>query len=299
MIFANVLMKSTRESFLAIIDSNKIIKLKDLLSKSNEPCPKDMISFIEKYDSKFQGEIYEILKDKNIPTIAREDIELLSPIPYPRRNVFCLGKNYVEHANEIKSIPGGKDMVPKEPIYFTKLAYPCMGPEDTILNHKSLTNQLDYEVELTIVIGKKGTNISKEEAENYIFGYTIGNDFSVRDIQKKHIQWFKGKSMDTCCSVGPYIVSKEDISFPPALDISCSINGEVRQNSNTSKLIFDIPTIIHDLSQGLTLYPGDLIMTGTPAGVGLGFNPPKTLQSGDVVECKIEKIGVLRNYIER
>ncbi|RBP58726.1 2-keto-4-pentenoate hydratase/2-oxohepta-3-ene-1,7-dioic acid hydratase in catechol pathway [Alkalibaculum bacchi] len=295
MIFANASMKSTKENFLAIIDSNKVVKLESLMKS----CPKDMISFIEKYNSKLQEEIHKILKDKNIPTIAREDIVLLSPIPYPRRNVFCLGKNYIEHANEIKSIPGGDNMVPKEPIYFTKLAYPCMGPEDIILSHKSFTNQLDYEVELTIIIGKKGTNIVKEEAEDYIFGYTIGNDFSVRDIQKKHIQWFKGKSMDTCCSIGPYIVSKEDIPFPPSLDISCSINGEVRQNSNTSKLIFDIPTIIHDLSKGLTLYPGDIIMTGTPAGVGLGFDPPRTLEAGDVVECKIEKIGTLRNYIEK
>lgn len=298
MIFANVLLKSTKENFLAIINSNKVIKLENLLSSLKRSCPKDMISFIEEYDVKLQEEIQAALKDKNISAISREDIELLSPIPYPRRNVFCLGKNYVEHAKEIKSIPGGEDMLPKEPIYFTKLAYPCMGPEDTILNHKDLTSQLDYEVELTLVIGKKGTNIPKEEAEDYIFGYTIGNDFSVRNIQKKHIQWFKGKSMDTCCSVGPYIVSKEDIAFPPALDISCSVNGEVRQNSNTSKLIFDIATIIHDLSQGLTLYPGDIIMTGTPAGVGLGFDPPRTLKAGDVVECRIEQIGLLRNYIE-
>ena len=179
MIFANASMKSTKENFLAIIDSNKVVKLESLMKS----CPKDMISFIEKYNSKLQEEIHKILKDKNIPTIAREDIVLLSPIPYPRRNVFCLGKNYIEHANEIKSIPGGDNMVPKEPIYFTKLAYPCMGPEDIILSHKSFTNQLDYEVELTIIIGKKGTNIVKEEDDSSDFddyiikefdGFTVG-----------------------------------------------------------------------------------------------------------------------------
>ncbi|MPW25365.1 hydrolase [Alkalibaculum sp. M08DMB] len=257
-----------------------------------------MITFIEGFNKGLLDSITETINNNKFNLIPFESIKFLSPIPYPRRNVFCLGKNYIDHANEIQSIPGGGNSIPKNPIYFSKVAYPCMGTEDIILNHIEITNEMDYEVELAIIIGKKGKNIPQENARDYIFGYTIGNDISVRNIQLKHIQWFKGKSLDSCCSIGPYIVTDEEISFPPNLDIKCIINGEIRQNSNTSKLIFDIPTILHDLSQGMTLYPGDIILTGTPSGVGFGFNPPKTLNSGDIIECEIEGIGTLINYLE-
>jgi 2-keto-4-pentenoate hydratase/2-oxohepta-3-ene-1,7-dioic acid hydratase in catechol pathway len=158
---------------------------------------------------------------------------------------------------------------------------------------------LDYEVELALIVGKKGKNILPEDALDYIFGYTIGNDVSVRNIQMKHTQWFKGKSFDTCCPLGPVIVTADEIAFPPDLAIRCLVNGEVRQDSRTTKLIFDLPTILSDLSSGITLYPGDVILTGTPAGVGMGFSPPRTLKPGDEVCCEIEHIGQLVNYVER
>lgn len=169
---------------------------------------------------------------------------------------------------------------------------------DKVIIPKDYSHNFDYEVELAVIIGKDGKDIPFEEAEDYIFGYTIGNDITVRDIQKKHIQWFKGKSLDTCTSIGPYIVHKSAIPFPVDLDISSKVNGEIRQKSNTKDLIFDIPTIISDLSKGLTLRAGDIILTGTPAGVGAGFKPPKYLKPGDIVECYIEKIGSLTNIIE-
>jgi len=298
--FANIsIKKSPEEECLAIVNSTdkSIIKLKDVYEILGLDCPKDMITFIESFDDSLLISITEALKT-SLSSIPFEVLKFLSPIPYPKRNVFCLGKNYVDHANEIQSIPGGGNNIPQNPIYFTKVAYPSIGPEDTILNHKDITNEIDYEVELAIIIKKKGKNISINNAQDYIFGYTIGNDISVRNIQLKHIQWFKGKSLDTCCAMGPYIVTPEELSFPPNLGISCKINGELRQNSNTSNLIFDIPTILQDLSQGLTLYPGDIIFTGTPSGVGFGFTPPKTLNPGDVIECEIENLGVLRNYVE-
>lgn len=260
--------------------------------------PDEMIPFIEVYPQ-LKDSLEAALSGSDLVYIPLETLKLESPIPYPRRNVFCLGKNYLDHAEEIKSLPGAPSQVPQHPIYFTKAAYPSIGTEDVILNHKEITSSLDYEVELAIILGKKGKNIPAEDALDYIFGYTIGNDISVRNIQMKHTQWFKGKSMDTCCPLGPAIVTREDIPFPPDLAIRSFVNGQIRQDSRTSMLIFDIPTIISDLSQGLTLYPGDVILTGTPAGVGFGFDPPKTLNPGDEICCEIEAIGRLVNYVEK
>ena len=169
---------------------------------------------------------------------------------------------------------------------------------DKVIIPKDYTYKIDYEVELAIIIGKGGKDISPENAEEYIFGYTIGNDISARDVQTKHTQWFKGKSLDTFSPLGPCIVDKSEIKFPIELDISCKINGEVRQNSNTKNLIFDIAYILSDLSKALTLKAGDIILTGTPAGVGVGFKPHKYLKSGDIIECYIENIGRLTNIVE-
>ena len=196
------------------------------------------------------------------------------------------------------SLPNIDSSIPKHPIYFTKIADPAIGHMDNIIIPTEYTENLDYEVELAIIIGKEGKNISPDNVEEYIFGYTIGNDISARDIQTKHIQWFKGKSLDTTTALGPYIVSKSKIKLPVELDIRCKINGEIRQSSNTRNLIFNIPYIISDLSQGLTLKPGDIILTGTPAGVGAGFKPPKYLKPGDKIESIIEDIGTLINFVK-
>lgn len=295
--FATYRHKDQDKSQLGMVTEKGMVPLGDL-GLPQDAIEKGMIPFIESYPQ-LKKMLQSALSQNQLEAIPLEEVKLESPIPYPRRNVFCLGKNYLDHAEEIKSIPGAPSQVPTNPIYFTKVAYPSIGTGDVILNHKEITDSLDYEVELAVVIGKKGKNIPLEDAQDYIFGYTIGNDISVRNIQMKHTQWFKGKSFDTCCPLGPVIVTKEDIPFPPDLSISCRVNGELRQKSRTSKLIFDIPTILSDLSQGITLYPGDVILTGTPAGVGLGFDPPKTLHPGDEVLCEIERIGQLVNYVEK
>lgn len=226
-------------------------------------------------------------------------VKVLTPIENPKRNIFCLGKNYVEHAKELEGMTANLSGIPKHPIYFSKAASPPIGPNDEILLHSLITDgNVDYEVELGIIIGKKGVNIKAEDVEEYIFGYTIINDISARSLQVRHTQWFRGKCLDSHCPIGPVIVHRNELSFPIELDLKCLINGEIRQFGNTKQMIFDIPTIISDLSRGTTLYPGDIIATGTPSGVGMGFVPPKYLKDGDIVECTIEKIGVLTNIVK-
>lgn len=279
-------------------DNTAVVPMDILCKKLKKEMPRDLLEFIRTYSDSLNSDLQEAIDHSHNNTISLKDIKIIAPIQYPRRNVFCLGKNYADHAMEVKSLSGGKAAVPDYPIYFTKVADPAIGPMDKIIIPKDYTEKIDYEVELAIVIGKDGKDISPEEAENYIFGYTIGNDISAREIQTKHIQWFKGKSLDTFMPMGPYLVHKSEIGFPVELDITSKVNGEIRQKSNTKNLIFDIPTIISDLSKGLTLRAGDIILTGTPAGVGIGFKPHKYLKSKDVVECYIEKIGTLINIIE-
>lgn len=222
-----------------------------------------------------------------------KEIELLAPIPRPPKNVFCLGKNYLAHALEI----GSAEDVPEYPMVFTKAATSVNGPFADVLSHQDITDSLDYEGEMAIVIGKKGSKISKEEAFDYVFGYTMINDISARDIQMRHKQYFLGKSLDTACPMGPFIAHKSLVKDPQNLLIESRVNGEVRQSANTNLFIFDIPTMIATISQGTTLEPGDVIATGTPAGVGMGFNPPRFLKSGDLVEVHVEGLSYLRNKI--
>ncbi|NLI94110.1 MAG: fumarylacetoacetate hydrolase family protein [Peptococcaceae bacterium] len=229
--------------------------------------------------------------------LAISGIVIQAPIPQPKRDIICLGLNYREHATEYTSAMQEEQNLPKHPIVFTKATTTVIGPNQKIKSHRHVTNKIDYEAELAIVIGKEGTNISKEEAYDYIFGYTIINDVSARDLQKQHGQWFMGKSLDTFAPMGPFLVTEDEIGRPVKLNVQCRVNGELRQNSNTELLIFDIPTIIQTISGGVTLKPGDIIATGTPKGVGLGFDPPKFLNEGDEVEIEIEKIGVLKNTL--
>jgi len=294
--FATYIYNKVEE--VGVISSNRVIPLREIMSTINMKAPKNMNEFIELADDNLIEKLKEHINKNNYQGIEMKDIKLSPPIPYPRRNIICLGKNYLDHAKETSGVPGGTDDIPKFPIYFTKIANPAIGNGDIIKRHSDITDSLDYEVELAVIIGKDGINIKKEEAGDYIFGYTIINDVSARNIQMKHGQWFKGKSLDTHCPMGPYIVHKSEIPLPLELDIKCRVNGELRQNSNTKEFIFDIPHIISDLSKGMKLIAGDIIITGTPAGVGLGFKPNKFLNSGDVVECYIEKIGTLTNKIE-
>ncbi|MBI3075823.1 MAG: fumarylacetoacetate hydrolase family protein [Deltaproteobacteria bacterium] len=223
--------------------------------------------------------------------------ELLAPIPRPTKNIVMLGRNYREHAIEGARARGETPNIPTIPVYFTKPRTAVIGHRAPILYWKN-TEKLDYEAELAFVIGREGRNISQAEAYDYIFGYTIINDVTARDLQRAHGgQWFKGKSLDTFCPMGPWLVHKSAIPDPHNLRITLRVNGEPRQDSNTQHMIFDIPTIIADLSNGLTLEVGDIVSTGTPEGVGFAMTPPGLLKVGDKVEVEIEGIGLLANEV--
>lgn len=283
---------------IGFVKEDKIIPIEDVFDCLGQSKPNTILELIQNYDDNFWDRIETTINSKkDFNFLLLSSVKLLAPIPYSKRNIICLGKNYVEHAKEMKLTQISDTFVPEDPIYFTKSAMPAIGHQDEIKFSYDVTQQVDYEVELAVIIGKDGVNIKPEEAEDYIFGYTIVNDVSARDLQGKHKQWFKGKSLDTFCPMGPYIVHKNEIPFPVELDIQCSINGELRQSSNTKKLIFNIPYILSDLSKGFTLKAGDIICTGTPSGVGMGFEPIKVLKNGDIIECYIEKIGNLTNRV--
>jgi 2-keto-4-pentenoate hydratase/2-oxohepta-3-ene-1,7-dioic acid hydratase in catechol pathway len=229
------------------------------------------------------------------------EVRLLAPIPRPLKNVFCLGLNYKEHVAEGVSRGTGADPEgPKYPVWFTKAPTAVCGPYDDIVIVPRISVDYDWEVELAVVIGKPGRHVPKERAFDHVHSYTVFNDFSVRDIQRRHgppPQWFKGKSWDKGSPMGPWLVTPDELGDPKALEVSCRVNGVVKQRSSTSLVIFDIPTLIADITEVLTLEPGDIISTGTPSGVGFARTPPEFLKAGDVMETEIERIGVLRNRI--
>lgn len=220
-------------------------------------------------------------------------IKVLSPIPWPRKNVVLLGVNYKEHIEEGARARSIELKYPEAPVFFTKPATAVIGHLGKVVHHKA-TEKLDYEIELAVIIGKKGRDIPKEKVYDYIFGYTICLDMTARDLQRKHGQWFKGKSLDTYCPLGPWIVHKSALPNPQQLRLACRVNGQVMQDDNTDNMIFDIPTTIEALSSGMTLEPGEIISTGTPSGVGFARVPPFFLKPGDKVEGDIESIGVLQ-----
>jgi 2-keto-4-pentenoate hydratase/2-oxohepta-3-ene-1,7-dioic acid hydratase in catechol pathway len=232
------------------------------------------------------------------PGTPLESVTLLAPIPMPQRNIFCLGWNYAEHSEESARASGREVKLLERPAFFTKATTTVNGPYSDIQVDFNLSNQIDWEVELAVVIGPGGKNISTDKAMEHVFGYTVVNDVSARDLQIGHGgQFFKGKSLDGFCPMGPWIVTPDEISDPHALRLQCRVNGVTKQDSSTSHLIFNIPSIIESLSQGLTLLPGDVIATGTPGGVGFARTPPEFLRPGDVVECEVERVGVIRNRI--
>jgi 2-keto-4-pentenoate hydratase/2-oxohepta-3-ene-1,7-dioic acid hydratase in catechol pathway len=227
-------------------------------------------------------------------------VELLAPFPRPAKNILCVGKNYHEHAREFHASgvdATGKETIPEVPIMFTKWPNSVIGPGAPIPSENDYTNTVDYEGELTVVIGEGGRNVSKKDAYKHVFGYTIVNDISARTLQNRHRQWFLGKSPDGFCPMGPCIVTADEIKDVGHMRLLTEVNGEVRQDAYVSQLIFDIPTLIETLTRVLTLDPGDLIATGTCAGVGIGFDPPKYLTKGDVVRVTIEPIGTLENPV--
>lgn len=234
--------------------------------------------------------------------VPLSSVEVIAPLPRPTRDIVCVGRNYRDHSSELTR--GGYDTsaadaaadVPAHPILFSKSASSVVGPGATIDPHGALTNSLDYEAELAVIIGRGGRGIEPTEAWEHIWGYTLINDVTARELQRDRTQWFLGKSLDTFCPMGPWAVSADELD-PTNLTIECHVNGELRQHASTQDLIFDIPTLIADLSAGITLRPGDVIATGTPAGVGIGFTPPRFLAPGDVVRVAATGLGVLENTV--
>lgn len=221
------------------------------------------------------------------------EIEWLAPIPRTTKNIICIGKNYNEHAKEM-----GADHAPEDIVVFTKAPTSIAADEQTLSVHADITSALDYEGELAVVIAKKGKNIPKSLAFDYVFGYTIANDITARDLQTKHKQFFLGKSLDGACPMGPYLVTKDEIPNPQNLTVVTKVNDEVRQNGSTGDMMHTVEELIVEISKIVTLEPGDVILTGTPAGVGKGMNPPQFLKAGDIVKVSIEGIGTLVNRFE-
>lgn len=232
-------------------------------------------------------------------SVALADVTLLAPIPRPHRNIFCIGKNYLDHVAELAAggaVQANRGGAPEHPIVFTKPPSCVIGPGAEVERHAEVTSQLDYEAELAVVIGLEGRSIPAGRARDHIWGYTLVNDVTARDLQRRHQQWFLGKALDTFCPMGPWVVTADEIDATD-LALEGRVNGELRQSASTADMIFDVPTLIETLSAGITLQPGDVIATGTPAGVGAGFDPPRWLSSGDVIEVSAPGLGTLTNRI--
>ena len=226
-----------------------------------------------------------------------EEIRIVSPIPEPDQDIICLGINYLAYSEESASFKKVAFSKPDQAVYFSKRVNRATDPGDGIPSHKELTSQLDYEAELAVILKKDAKDVALEDVEDYIFGYTIMNDVSAREVQTAHRQWYFGKSLDGFTPLGPWIVTADSVEFPPKLRIQSRVNGELRQDSNTEQFIHGIAEVVSELSRGMTLKAGTIIATGTPAGVGMGFDPPRFLKPGDVVECMIEGIGTLKNPV--
>ncbi|BFG80844.1 fumarylacetoacetate hydrolase family protein [Paraburkholderia terrae] len=277
-----------------LLDSTERIGVVDADGRFIQPLDasvSDMLQVIEQY-AEFRS------PGANAEKVPLDKVKLLAPI-VPRRNVFCVGKNYREHAKEFAgsgyeagAVKGAE--IDEYPAVFSKPPTTIVGPGDDVQLHAHVTTSVDYEAELAVVIGKGGRDIRAEDALQHVWGYTIVNDVTARDRQRHHKQWFLGKSLDTFCPMGPWITTADQVKSDD-LDVKCWVNGELRQNANSRDLIFSIPSLIATISAGLELHPGDVIATGTPAGVGIGFNPPWFLKAGDEVKIEIGGLGTLTN----
>jgi 2-keto-4-pentenoate hydratase/2-oxohepta-3-ene-1,7-dioic acid hydratase in catechol pathway len=263
--------------------------------------PREMAALIEAGPKALAAARAAMKTRKKGARVTLTKVRLCAPIPVPRRNILCVGKNYHEHAHEFDrsgfNATKGADAIPDAPIIFTKAPSTVIGPGEPIPGRLDPTRSVDYEVELAVVIGRDGRGILKRDAFRHVFGYTIVNDVTARHLQSRHKQWFLGKSLDGFCPMGPYLATADEIGDVRKLRVQTRVNGELRQDALVKDLIFDVPTLIRTLSMGMTLQPGDIIATGTPAGVGIGFTPPKFLKKGDVVTLAIDRLGVLENKV--
>jgi len=267
------------------------------LQKADKKIPNSLNEIIKSFDS-FKNILEQSNASQNIHYSLNE-VKLLAPIPVPIRDIICVGKNYAEHAKEVQrssySTLQGKQAVPDQPIIFTKATTSVIGPNEKIELKNDASQSTDYEGELGVIIGKRSKNISKSNAFDIIFGYTILNDVTARKLQNNHKQWFIGKSPDTYCPMGPAVITKDEIKDINTVKLQTFVNGEERQVGIVQDMVFDIPTLIETLTKSMTLVEGDIIATGTPSGVGIGFDPPKFLKAGDKVSVKIDPIGTLEN----
>jgi 2-keto-4-pentenoate hydratase/2-oxohepta-3-ene-1,7-dioic acid hydratase in catechol pathway len=244
-------------------------------------------------DRKVNRSVFPEISASSVPL---DQVKLLAPIPRPRRNIFCVGRNYHAHAKELSAtVFKDNNADPNAwPIVFTKVPECVTGPYEHVVLPTAVSEQIDYEAELLVVIGVQGKNISQAQAMSYVYGYSIVNDVTARDVQMRHQQWDLGKSFDTFCPMGPWVVTADEFDGLNA-HVKCWVNGELRQDGNSANMIFDIPTLIETCSRGITLYPGDMIATGTPAGVGMGLKPPQYLKHGDKVRIEIAQLGFIEN----
>jgi len=275
----------------ALDDAGKVLDL----AAADASLPRDMLALIAGGDATLAA---ARAAEAQAPVV--QGAVLLAPIPRPAKNVFCVGKNYHEHAKEFANSgfdATAKEVVPEAPVVFSKPPTSVIGPGEPIPSFLDTSNSTDYEGEIAVVIGKAGRGISEADAPAHIFGYTIVNDVTARTLQHKHRQWILGKGIDGYCPMGPAIVTADAAGWPPRLAISTWVNGELRQRAGVEDLIFGIPTLIATISAAITLEPGDIIATGTPAGVGIGFTPPKFLRAGDRVRIEVPGIGVLENSV--
>ncbi|PLT33834.1 fumarylacetoacetate hydrolase family protein [Bacillus sp. V5-8f] len=299
--FSTAKIKGESKILMSKENDKKYLMLREAAVKMNDSsvalpatlleCIQEVADFAEKAERIY---LWSVSTDDDSLFVAHEELEWEAPIPRPAKNIFCVGKNYAEHAIEL----GSEADIPEHIMLFSKTPTTVVGQNSVVPSHSDVTQQLDYEGELAIIIGKKGRTIMREEALDYVFGYTVINDITARDLQARHKQFLLGKSLDGTCPMGPYIVHKSMVPNPNKLRIQTKVNGEIRQDANTEQFIFPTEEIISVISRGMTLEPGDIIATGTPAGVGKGFKPPKFLKSGDTVEITVEKIGTLVNKIQ-
>ncbi|WP_462335469.1 fumarylacetoacetate hydrolase family protein [Fusobacterium varium] len=294
-----VRFKSENNEKLGIFnkDESKIIEISSVLKGREFSSMIDLIENItedemEQLQETFGGKISEYVQ------YDVSKVKICSPIKRPIHDIICVGVNYKSHLEETKESFKDDFTETEKTVYFSKRASEIIGTGDAVKSRMDLDTHLDYEVELAVIIGKKGSDIAKEDVEKYIFGYSIFNDISARELQQSHFQWYRGKSLDTYSSMGPCILHKTALSFPIEVDVKSYVNKELRQSSNTRLYLADIPQIISEISAGITLEPGDIIITGTPSGVGMGMKPQGFMKKGDVVTCEIPEIGKLINTIE-
>jgi 2-keto-4-pentenoate hydratase/2-oxohepta-3-ene-1,7-dioic acid hydratase in catechol pathway len=273
-------------------------RIVDVTAASGGRLPGTVLTLLQKGDA-VQQEVAAFVErlDASQTTYAADAVRWHAPIPRPLKNVFCMGLNYLAHAKESARMRGKDVEIPAVPVIFTKAPTTVSGPFDDVAVDPAVTSQVDWEVELGVIVGTSGRDILRRDALSHVFGYTVINDLSARDLQSRHLQWFKGKSLDGFCPMGPVVVTRDEFGDPQQKRLRLRVNGVPKQDSTTADMIFSVDAIIEWLSKGLTLEPGDVIATGTPEGVGMGRIPPEFLRDGDVVETEVEGIGTMKNRI--